>query len=191
MISLSDYLWLLVLFHYVSGGVNCFDTVCHWSYPAISTSRFTYFTNAQLLISYGVCATFQQLSNIGPGVKHVFHVTKCVWFQCWVYLDPERKREVGRKPCFITHDDVIKWKHFSRYCPFMQVIHRSPVNSPHKSQWRGVLMFSVVCAWTNAWANNRNAGVLWRHCNHYDVSVMKVDRIVTSPPNLNLTIETT
>ena len=35
------------------------------------------------------------------------------------------------------HDDVIKWKHFARYWPFMRGIHRSPVNSPHKSQWHG------------------------------------------------------
>ena len=34
----------------------------------------------------------------------------------------------------ITHDDVIKWKHFRRYCPFLWGIHRSPVNPPHKGQ---------------------------------------------------------
>ena len=55
-------------------------------------------------------------------------------------------------------DDVIKWKHFSRYWPFVRGIHRSPVNSPHKGQWRGALMFSLICAWTNGWANNREAG---------------------------------
>ena len=41
--------------------------------------------------------------------------------------------------CF--HDDVIKWKHFPRYWPFVQGIHRSPVNSPYKGQWGGALMF--------------------------------------------------
>ena len=30
------------------------------------------------------------------------------------------------------HDDVIKWKHFPRYWPFVRGIHRSPVNSLHK-----------------------------------------------------------
>ena len=35
------------------------------------------------------------------------------------------------------HDDVIKWKHFPRHWPFVWGIHRSPVNSPHKGQWRG------------------------------------------------------
>ena len=32
--------------------------------------------------------------------------------------------------------------------------YRSPVNSPHKGQWRGVLMLSLICAWTNGWANH-------------------------------------
>ena len=34
----------------------------------------------------------------------------------------------------LSHDDVIKWKHFPCYWPFVQGIHRSPVNSPHKGQ---------------------------------------------------------
>ena len=36
------------------------------------------------------------------------------------------------------HDDVIKWKHIPRYWAFVRGIHRSPVNSLHKGQWRGV-----------------------------------------------------
>ena len=51
------------------------------------------------------------------------------------------------------HDDVIKWKHFPRYWPFVRGIHRSPVNSPHKGQWRGAFMFSLICAWINDWVN--------------------------------------
>ena len=68
-------------------------------------------------------------------------------------------------------DDVIKWKHFPRYWSFVRQIHRSPVNPPHKGQWRGTLMFSLICTWTNVWVN-RDAGDL-RHCHaHYDVTVM-------------------
>ena len=70
------------------------------------------------------------------------------------------------------HDDVIKWKRFPRYWPFVRGIHRLPVNSPHKGQWRVALMFSVICAWINCWVNNREAGVLRRHRAHYDVIVM-------------------
>ena len=38
-------------------------------------------------------------------------------------------------------DDVIKWRHFSRYWPFVRGIYRPSMNSPHKGQWRGALMF--------------------------------------------------
>ena len=70
------------------------------------------------------------------------------------------------------HDDVIKWKHFPRYWPFVRGIHRSPVNSPHKGQWRGALAFSLICARMNSWVNDREAGDLTRHCAHYDVTIM-------------------
>ena len=48
-----------------------------------------------------------------------------------------------------------------------------PVNSPHKGQWRGVLIFTLICARINGWANNREAGDLRRHRAHYDVIVMR------------------
>ena len=70
------------------------------------------------------------------------------------------------------HDDVIKWKHFPRYWPFVRGIHRSPVNSPHKGQWRGALMFSLICIRINGWVNNDEAGDLRRHRAHYDVTLM-------------------
>ena len=59
------------------------------------------------------------------------------------------------------NDDVTKWKHFRRYWPRVRGIHLSPVNSPHKGQWRGV--------W---WINNRGAADLRRHRAYYDVTVM-------------------
>ena len=71
-----------------------------------------------------------------------------------------------------VHDDGIKWKHFPRYWPFVRGIHRSPVNPPHKGQWRGALMFSLICVWINGWVNNREAGDLRRYRAHYDVTVM-------------------
>ena len=71
------------------------------------------------------------------------------------------------------HDDVTKWKHFARYFPFVWGIHRSPVNSPHKGQWRGALMFYLICAWINRWVNTREAGDLRRHRAHHDVIVKK------------------
>ena len=75
----------------------------------------------------------------------------------------------------IYHDDVIKWKHFPRYWPFVREIQRLPVNSPHRGQWRGALMFSLVYAWTNGSVNNWHAGGLRRHRAQFDVTVMYHD----------------
>ena len=47
-----------------------------------------------------------------------------------------------------------------------------PVNSPHKGQWRGALMFSLISAWIKGSLNNREAGDLRRNHTHYDVIVM-------------------
>ena len=112
-----------------------------------------------------------------------------VELQCFLCCKPER--DVWRNSCVYLdlrhhdahvtsqrswrschHDDVIKWKHFPRYWPFVRGIHRSPVNSPLKGQWRGALMFSLICVWINGWVNNREAGDLRRYRAHYDVTVM-------------------
>ena len=61
---------------------------------------------------------------------------------------------------------------FPRYWPFVRGIHRSPVNSPHKGQWRGALVFSLICVRINGWVNNGEAGDLRRYRAHYDVTVM-------------------
>ena len=63
-----------------------------------------------------------------------------------------------------VHEDIIKWKSFPHYWPFVREIDRSPVDSPHKGQWRRALMFSLIGAWANGWTNRR--------CAHYDVTVM-------------------
>ena len=58
------------------------------------------------------------------------------------------------------------------FCERNPLVHRAPVDSPHKGQWRGVLMFSLICGWTNGWANNQNVDDLKRHRAHYCVAVM-------------------
>ena len=71
-----------------------------------------------------------------------------------------------------------------------------PVNSPHKGQWRGALMFTLICAGINDWVNNREAGDLRRHLDHYDVSVMPLwgsslltGRLPTKKGQWNATLE--
>ena len=80
---------------------------------------------------------------------------------------------------YYPHDDVIKWKHFPRNWPLLRGNHRLPTNSPQEGQWRGALMFSLICGWTNDWVNNRDAGDLRRHRAHYDVTV------ISSPSSLS------
>ena len=115
----------------------------------------------------------------------IWNVTTFMWRHCYDKLIPlphvSLCSEFTCNPSMTTveygsdfglHDDVIKWKHFPRNWPFVRGIPRSPVNSPHKSQWRGALMFSLICVWINDWVNNREAGDLRRYRGHYDVNVI-------------------
>ena len=79
----------------------------------------------------------------------------------------------GSHTLILYHDDVISWKHFPCYWPFVRGIHRTPVNHPHKGQWRGALVFFFICAWMNGWVNNREAGDLTRHCAYYDGTIIQ------------------
>ena len=81
------------------------------------------------------------------------------WCQITAKCEPMMTSSNGNIPC---------------YWAFVRGIHRSPVSSPHKDQWRGTWVFPLICAWINAWVNNREAGDLRRHCAHYDVIVMHV-----------------
>ena len=71
---------------------------------------------------------------------------------------------------YLTHDDIIKWKHFPRYWALWGKF--------HNGQWRRALMFSLFYAWTNDCVNNRGAGDLRRYHAHYDVTVMHVIFVV-------------
>ena len=101
---------------------------------------------------------------------------KCIWMKC-------PRKNMAKLMAIATYllilavlaiktHDVIKSKHFLRYWPIVWGMHRSPVNSAHKGQWRGVLMFSLICVWINSWVNNHEAGYLRCYRVHYDVIVM-------------------
>ena len=68
----------------------------------------------------------------------------------------------------IYHDDVIKWKHFPRYWPFVGGIHRWPENSPHKGKSHGALMISLIKRLSKPsrrWRFETPSRWLWRHRN--------------------------
>ena len=84
--------------------------------------------------------------------------------------------------CLMHHDDVIKWKHFRRYWPFVWGIHRSPVNSPHKGQWRGVCcsfdlrLNKRLSKQSWGWWFETLSRPLWRHCD--DCVIFKMDLLL-------------
>ena len=86
----------------------------------------------------------------------------CTWINGWAI-----NREAGDLRRYRTHYDVPVM-----YWPYVLGIHRSPVNSRCKCQWHEALMFSLICAWINGWANNREVGDLRHHRAQYDVTVM-------------------
>ena len=69
-----------------------------------------------------------------------------------------------------AHDHISKWKYFPRYWPFVKGIHRWPVYSPHKGQWRVALMFVLRLNKRLSKHSRRRrfetpTPALWRHCN--------------------------
>ena len=90
-----------------------------------------------------------------------------------------------------SHDYVIKWKHFPRYWPFVRGIHRSSVNSPHKGQWRGALMFFFylrlikrLSKHSRGWWFETPLRPLWRHCNAcFRCPLVAIMPVGIQPPN--------
>ena len=109
-----------------------------------------------------------------------------IYYLKWRWLTIDGRKPIDEGNTLILHDDVIKWKHFPRYWPFVWGIHRSPVNSRHKGQWRGAFMFSLICVWINGWVNNREAGDLRRYRAHYDVTLMSEVPLNIAPLVFNM-----
>ena len=121
-----------------------------------------------------------------PLMFNVFRIASITGYVIVMHRCP-LSRDVGVFGVFVSfisvlalHDDVIKWKHFPHYWSFVRGIHWSPVNSPHKGQWHGALMFSLICARINGWVNNPEADNSRCHLAHFDVIVMDIDPFIKS-----------
>ena len=89
---------------------------------------------------------FKAVENIAI-TKTSFYPYITIWWYNWMCHD------VSLAPCVP--------------CLSYQIFH-----SHHKRKWRGALMFSLICAWTNSWANNGDASDLRRYRARYDFTVM-------------------
>ena len=141
-------------------------------------TNFSTWDNSTTVVT---CAKFVVIRQLGIKLQKIYlHY----WhnFLCYCFINGMIKNYAPFKNCTVLymlsdicdHDDVIKWKHFPCYWPFVWEIHWSPVNStPHPpGQWRGALMFSLICIWINGWVNSGEAGDLRCYRTHYDVTVM-------------------
>ena len=90
------------------------------------------------------------------------HISQGPMYQLVIFQSNRQCSWVFHRCSFTAHDDVIKWKHFACYWPFVRGIHRSPANSPHKGHWREALMFSLIFARTNSSAK---VLIYWKHQN--------------------------
>ena len=74
----------------------------------------------------------------------------------WWFETPSRPlwRQSDVKPCNIPNSTCS----LRAFVKSSRGIHRCQVNSPHKGQWRGALMFSLICPWKDGWVNNGKAG---------------------------------
>ena len=81
------------------------------------------------------------------------------------------------------HDDVIKWKHFPRYWPFVRGIHRWPMDSPHKASdaERWCLFYRRLNKWLSkqswGWWFETPSRSLWRHRNGFAIVVVRLSII--------------
>ena len=154
-------LWFIHLFHwYIDWSI---DTSVKWSINWLETHK-TISTPSGLIIMAAILQTTFSMHFL----KYIF-----ILWSAFQGIPLSINQYSGLPNGLAPHDDVIKWKHFPRYWPFVREIHRSPVNFPHKGQWRGALMFSLMYAWINDCVNNREAGDLRLQHGHYDVIVMQ------------------
>ena len=139
---------MCVLVHRRDDPDNCAHTI-PISFYVIPIIHFPYSTSDASLAYTSKCGFF--LSSI----VWCFHSRKCyVWYRLqddshYVNMITSANGNIFR----------VNW-------PFVPGIHWSPVNSPHKGQWRGALMFSLICAWANGRVSNPDAGDLGHHDDH-------------------------
>ena len=98
----------------------------------------------------------------------------CAWTKGWI-----NNRYAGDLRRHRAHYDVtamlyaltlhIKWNVFRVTCPLWG---GSPITGGFhsKGQWRGVLMFSLICTWTNDRVKSRDASEVRHLGPHYDVT---------------------
>ena len=87
---------------------------------------------------------------------------------------------VAVKMTRVIHDDVIKWKHFPRYWPFVRGIHRSRRKASYAELWFffDLRLNNRLSKQSWGWWFETLSGPLWRHCNDlFSILLMNYDNV--------------
>ena len=122
-------------------------------------------------------STWPYNDDVVPWI-HFQHYMPFVWGIHWSLVDSPHK---GPVMWSFVNSLLSAWKNlFNLHCgsifhvtgPLWEECTSPQWMPPHKEQWHIALMFSLICAWTNGWANNRDASYLRCPHAHYDITVM-------------------
>ena len=134
-----------------------------------------------------------------PSDQNVNHWLKPSMMPSWRQLTTENLHHTS----YYLHDDVIKWKDFPRYWPFMQEIHRSPVNLPAQRPVTrsfdvsfDMLLNIRLSKQSSGWLFKTPSHSLWRQCNEENNGHISVTGVFTSkadaiypPPQLRVVFD--
>ena len=128
----------------------------------ISSANGSYFVSASMAADDGR----QHDQGIGR-LRHLFQFIP--WCQNYESVYRPLPTSIVTKQCSWWRHQMETFSALLALCAGNSPV---PVNSPHKGQWRGALMFSLIYVWINGWVNNSETGDLRRHRGHYDVIIM-------------------
>ena len=157
-----------VIMNPIASQITSLTIVCSTVYSDADQRKHQ--SSASLAFVWGIHRGPVNSTHRWPVTRKMFLFDDAIMHMSVQYVDHQC---LCRPPCHTSHkyhDDVIKWKHFSRNWPFVRGIHRSPVNSPHKGQWRGDVFFDLrpnkrlSKQWWGWWFETLSSP-LWPHCN--------------------------
>ena len=91
---------------------------------------------------------------------------------------PSRYGKYFMQVCSTFHlNMMMSWNGTIFHVACVWGILRSIVDSPHKGQWHGILMFSFICTWTNSLVNHWDPDDLRHHHDRYDIIIMIISSL--------------
>ena len=126
-----------------------------------------------LSTDHRICKPILQNYLIGTGTICIKYIPIIMYGSSFVVS--RRYHQIGPQPVKQTakSGNMTWWRHqMETFSASLALCEGNPPVNGDAELWRGALTFSLISAWTNGWANNREAGDLRRHRAHYDATLM-------------------